>query len=114
MRNIGTVVGFRVLVKPEEIEKVSKGGILLEYGEKEDRLAMAVTTGTVVALGSQAYKSPDVSPDGQPWCKEGDRVMFGKYSGRAITHPDTEERLLVMNDVDILAVLPPKEEKVDA
>jgi co-chaperonin GroES (HSP10) len=102
------VVGYRVLVKPDPLEKKTESGIILEYASMEDRLQMAVTTGTVVALGNQAYKTKEVSPDGKPWCKVGDRIMFGKYAGKFITNPDDDEMYMVMNDVDVLAVLPPK------
>lgn len=103
-------VGFRLLVQPDNIEKKTESGILLEYGAKEEFHKMAVTGGTVLTMGPQAYKSADVSPTGEPWCKVGDRVLFGKYNGTWVRDPDNEERqLVVLNDVDVIAILPPKE-----
>lgn len=105
------VVGYRVLVKPDPLEKKTESGIILEYASMEDRLQMAVTTGTVVALGAQAYSQQEVSPDGKSWCSVGDRILFGKYAGKMIENPDDGERYFVMNDVDVLAVLPKKKEQ---
>lgn len=98
-------VGFRVLIKPDPIEREKKtgGGIILP--ELNERLAMTGQQyGTVVELGPDAYKAYD---DGVPWVAEGDRVVYSKYGGKFITDPEDHsanpQPYVVLNDSDILA-----------
>ena len=44
-------VGWRVLIKPQEVKKVSKGGIILTTETTEAREQMGNTTGVVIAMG---------------------------------------------------------------
>jgi len=46
-------VGWRVLIKPQEIKEVSEGGIILTTEVTKDREQMGNTTGVVVAMGDQ-------------------------------------------------------------
>lgn len=94
--------GHRVLVKPDPIEKVSEGGIIIQY-ENKNRVEEAQVTGTVVEVGPQAWK--DFS-DGTPWAKNGDRVLFAKYGGYAIEIEEEYHR--IMNDEDITAIIEEK------
>ena len=48
-------VGWRVLIKPQEVKEVSKGGIILTTEKSKEREQMANTTGIVVAMGDQCY-----------------------------------------------------------
>lgn len=93
--------GHRVLVKVEEAEKVTKGGIFIP-DNVQDRNTEASTIGEVVAIGPNAWVGFD---DGKPWAKVGDRVAFAQYGGKKITDPETEETFRILNDEDILAVL---------
>ena len=93
-------VGYRLLVKPHEIEKVSAGGIVVIATENEERLEEAGQQfGTVISIGPSAWGDDD------PWCKVGDEVCFAKHAGRFIFDPFTEEKLFVMNDTDVLATI---------
>jgi len=104
--------GYHVIVRPDSIETVSEGGILLLPKEKEERNAQEY--GTVVDIGDIAFKKYEIGPNGEeigePWCKVGDRVQFGRYSGRHTVDPDNPDDLLrVLVDSDIAVVFPQKE-----
>ena len=89
-------LGDRVLVKRVEEESKTKGGIIIPDTAKEKP-----QEGEVVAVGEGKYKD-----DGsrQPLdVKQGDRVLFGKYSGSEIKI-DGEE-LLIMREDEILGIL---------
>jgi co-chaperonin GroES (HSP10) len=47
--------GHRVLVKPDPIEEITEGGIIIQHSNKS-RVEQAQVTGTVVAVGHQAWK----------------------------------------------------------
>lgn len=89
-------LGHRLLVELEEVEEVSKGGILIP--ESRERNATR-TIGTIVAIGPNCWKAFD---DGTPWAAIGDKVIFSKYDGKRIKDPDHPERdYQVLNDDDI-------------
>jgi len=99
------VKGYRVLVKPDELEKVSKGGIIVTVsGTNEERLEKAGQQfGTVVGIGDACWKGEAF---GEPWCRYGDRVLFSRHAGRFVYDPSDEEvSYMIMNDTDILAVV---------
>ncbi|GAB4298831.1 MAG: co-chaperone GroES [Ignavibacteriaceae bacterium] len=86
----------RIIVKPMEPEEKTKGGIILPDTAKEKPMQ-----GTVVAAGPGR-----VSDDGKtikPEVKEGDKVLYGKYSGTEVTI-DGEE-YLIMRESDIFAII---------
>ena len=86
----------RVLVKRVEEESTTKGGIIIPDTAKEKP-----QEGEVVAVGGGAIKD-----DGTVRAldvKEGDRILFGKWSGTEVTI-DGEE-LLIMKESDILGIL---------
>ena len=86
----------RVLVKRVEEESTTKGGIIIPDTAKEKP-----QEGEIVAVGGGAIKD-----DGTVRAldvKEGDRILFGKWSGTEVTI-DGEE-LLIMKESDILGIL---------
>lgn len=93
--------GHRVLVKVEEIEEKTAGGLYIPknvaYKETEANIF-----GTIVALGRNAWKAFD---DGEAWAKVGDRVAIAKYGGFVIQDPATGEKFRLLNDEDITAVI---------
>lgn len=110
-------VGHRVIVKPDSVEVMSESGIVISLGSKREESAQE--TGTVVAVGNQAFKSFCWYTDkegntvwGEPWCKEGDRIAHVKYAGGGNRIKDyvTGEEFIIINDSDIKAVLDPTEE----
>lgn len=83
-------LGDRIIIKPVIEEEVTKSGIVLpDTVEKEKK-----EEGEVIAIG-----------DGEKimklGLKEGDKVIFGKYSGEEITIDDIEHK--VLKDEDVLA-----------
>ncbi|MDP8265038.1 MAG: co-chaperone GroES [Candidatus Aceula lacicola] len=86
----------RIIVKPLEAEEKTKGGIILPDSAKEkpqEGKVIAVGKGKMLDNGSiQAME-----------IKEGDRVLYGKYSGTEIKTKEDED-LLIMREEDVLAV----------
>ena len=85
----------RLVVKRLKEEEKTKGGIIIPDTAKEKPVE-----GQVVAVGNgKALKNGKVLPLD---VKEGDRVLFGKYSGTEVK-VDGEE-LVLLNQDDVLAV----------
>jgi chaperonin GroES len=102
-----TPVGWRVLIKPQEIKKVSKGGIILTTETTEAREQMGNTTGLVVAMGDQCYMDEPA-----PWCKVGDKIIFAKYAGLLYLGKDGNQYRMV-NDKDVTGTLDADVDLVD-
>jgi chaperonin GroES len=92
-------VGWRVLIKPQEVKEVSQGGIILTTEKSKEREQMANTTGIVIAMGDQCY-----ADEPTPWCKVGDKVIFAKYAGLLYLGKDGASYRMV-NDKDITGTL---------
>lgn len=86
----------RVVVRPDESEEVTAGGIVLPDKAKEKQ-----QRGSVVAVGPG--KLLDSGERAVPAVKVGDKVLFGKYAGNEIK-VDGEE-LKIMRESDLLAKL---------
>ncbi len=85
----------RVLVKRVDPESVVKGGIIIPDTAKEkpqEGVVVAVGNGKILENGTRLEMS----------VKEGDRILFGKYSGTEVKI-DGEE-FLIMREEDVLAV----------
>lgn len=101
-----TPTGHRVLIKPDEIEEVSEGGIVLTHTDQAKKLEEAGQVfGTIKAIGFQAWKAFGKDHSGEPWAKVGDRVLFSKYSGFYLEDPADGENYKIVNDEDIVAVI---------
>ena len=86
----------RVIVRREEEERTSAGGIVIPDTATEKPIR-----GKVVAVGNgKVLDSGDVRPLD---VKKGDTVLFGKYSGTEVK-VDGED-LLVMREDDLMAVI---------
>jgi co-chaperonin GroES (HSP10) len=97
------VCGHRVLVKPE-VEKQTASGIIIALDEHKERAASMY--GTVMDVGESAWMDFRTNP----WCYEGDRVIFAKYAGRVVEDPEQPDtKFIILNDEDILAVVSHKE-----
>ena len=86
----------RVLVKRTEELTVTKGGIVIPDSAKEKPIE-----GKVMAAGPGK-----MSEQGQRMAlqvKEGDKILFGKYSGTEIKVEG--EEFLMMREEDILAII---------
>jgi chaperonin GroES len=86
----------RVLVKRIEEVQVTKGGIVIPDTAKEKPIE-----GKVVAVGPG--KMSDAGNRMALQVKDGDRILFGKYSGTEIKVEG--EEYLMMREEDILAVI---------
>ena len=86
----------RVLVKRVDSDTKTKGGLFIPDSAKEKP-----QEGLVLAVG--AGKTLDSGETATMQVKEGDRILFGKYSGTEIKI-DGEERLIIRED-DILGIL---------
>ena len=85
----------RLVVKRTQEEEKTKGGIIIPDTAKEKPLE-----GIVKAVGSgKALKNGKLVPID---VKEGDKILFGKYSGTEVK-VDGEELVLLRED-DVLAV----------
>lgn len=91
----------RVLVQPDEVETVSKGGIVIAVDPKKERVA--VETGKVLAVGDTAFEDYQ-KRDNDFVPKVGDKVYYAKYAGKIVRDTDDTE-YLILNDEDIIAVV---------
>ena len=89
----------RVLVRRNEEEEKSAGGIILTDSAKEKP-----SEGVVIAIGNgKILENGDVR---KLDVKVGDKILFGKYSGTEVK-VDNED-LLVMREDDIVGVITKK------
>ncbi len=85
----------RILVKRIEPDGVGKGGIIIPDTAKEkpqEGVVIAVGNGKILENGTRLEMS----------VKEGDHILFGKYSGSEVKI-DGEE-YLILKEEDVLAV----------
>ena len=87
----------RVIVRREEEEAKTAGGILLPGSAQEKP-----NQGEVVAVGSgRILDNGELRPVD---VKVGDKVVFGKYAGQDTIEVDGEE-LIILSESDIKAVI---------
>ncbi|MBU0683902.1 MAG: co-chaperone GroES [Candidatus Omnitrophota bacterium] len=89
-------LGDRVLVEVLEAQETTKGGIVLPDTAKEKQ-----QEAKVIAVGKGK-----VSDDGKiisPEVKEGDIILFGKYSGTELKVDNKD--LLMLREEDILGIV---------
>ncbi len=98
----------RILIKQDVLEEKDEvfkraraAGIDLSGSDERTREQAAVDTGTVVSIGATAFR--DFGTDSP--IKEGDYIWFAKHAGKTITHPTTKEKLVALNDEDIICIL---------
>ncbi len=85
----------RVVVKPQDAEEKTAGGLYIPDTAKEKP-----QRGTVVAVGPGKVENGthiDMT------VKEGDTVLYGKYAGTEITLGD--EEVMIMRESDILGIV---------
>lgn len=94
--------GYQILVLIPPGEAKTEGGIY-KPDSLLQREATACVYGMVHEMGPLAYKDPVRFPDGKPWCKKGDWVLFTPFAGIRLDVSAQEMRLI--NDDGILAVV---------
>lgn len=90
-------LGTRVVIKALEKEERTKSGILLPDTAKEkpqQGKIMAVGGGKILENGTKVTLE----------CKEGDTVIFSKYSGTEVKI-DGEEFIILDGERDVLAIV---------
>ena len=86
----------RVIVKREEEERKSPGGILIpDTGTEKPIFGKIVAVGNGKILEDGTVRALDV--------KVGDKILFGKYGGTEVK-VDGED-LLVMREEDVMAII---------
>lgn len=86
----------RIVVRADEEEKVSQGGILIAPIAKEKSVL-----GTVLAVGTG--KHMDNGQFREIKVAVGDRVLFGKHAGAPIKL--YEDEVIIMKEEEVLAIL---------
>jgi len=95
-------MGYNVLVKPDEVEKKTKGGIILPE-TKLEKDEFGRMEGMLVAVSPMAFSWSDW-PDGQAKPEVGQRVIFSRYAGSEVTGKDGAKYWL-MKDESIVGVM---------
>jgi len=105
--NIGSLIeqlpepsGWRLLVLPFTPKEKTKGGLIIAQ-ESLDKLRIATNCGYVLKMGPLAYK--DKEKFEEPWCKEGQWVIFARYAGSRLPIEGGEVRIL--NDDEVLGTI---------
>jgi len=86
----------RVVVEPAAAEEKSSGGIILPDTAQEKP-----QQGTVVATGPG--KVSDSGTLVEMSVKDGDKILYGKYSGTEVNVAGTD--YIIMRETDILAIM---------
>lgn len=95
--------GFNVLILPDAVEEVSKGGVYMPV-EKLTKDEFATTEGTLIATTKAAFShiTEEEWDDTKP--KPGDHIVFTKYAGFRKKGKDGKTYLLVKGE-DIHATI---------
>ena len=95
--------GYRLLVKPHEVEKMSEGGIVIPDNQLERH---GQTRGTILAVGSCAWTDHG---DGTAWAEVGDDIIYLRHAGMKIFESSYGEGrfddYVLINDSDVVAVI---------
>jgi chaperonin GroES len=87
-------LGNRLVVEPIEEEEITAGGIVLpETAKEKPQKGIVLAVGPGERNDEGEYMPLEV--------KEGDRVLFAKYSGTEVKYDG--KKLLIMRESDILA-----------
>ena len=89
-------LGDRIVVKQLEAQEKTKSGIIVPDTAKEKpQEAKVVAVGPGKLLEDGGVKSLEV--------KNGDRILYGKYSGSEVTIDGTD--YLILKEEDVLAIV---------
>lgn len=95
-------IEYNILVAPKEIERKTKGGLLLAETtiEKEE---FGRTEGLIVDVSPMAFTFADWPADA-PKPRIGDRVMFSKYQAQSVKGRDGKDYWII-KDKSLMAVI---------
>lgn len=92
-------IGFSVIVKPDEVDEYSDGGIYTGTSAKEEAV---VVEGVLLAKAEGAWSD---KPEGS-YPQVGDRVFYAKYAGtEVVINAETGEKARLMVDEEIKAIV---------
>lgn len=91
----------RLLLRPVEVPEITPGGIVLPESARTKSDRRSSGQGIVLAKGPGRLINGDYVPTA---CNVGDTVSFGEFAGSDIVVDG--EKLLVMNWVEVLCILP--------
>jgi co-chaperonin GroES (HSP10) len=101
------IVLHRILIKQDKLEDASPDykrmkelGLVLAESDDKKRAQAGVDTGTVVQVGSTAFK--DFGTDSP--ISVGDKIAYARFSGKFITDPATKEEFVALNDEDVICI----------
>ena len=95
--------GWRVLVMPYQGAVKTQGGLHIP-DEIRAREAVATVVAYVLKIGPLAYKDPNKFGKGSDaWCKEGQWVCIGRYSGSRFKIDGGE--VSIINDDEVIATI---------
>ena len=97
--------GYYVLVKMDEVEEKSEGGIILATASGLKREQGGQCIGTVVAFGPAAYKGFEGCTSPDDWgVKIGDKFETNRYAGKPVMREGYENYRLI-TDAEIIATI---------
>lgn len=98
----------RILVQQEDLSNVDpmfaaakRMGFEIAFAE-QNREQAAVDRGVVLEVGPTAFKDFGLS---EAPIKKGDTVVYARYAGKTVEDPTTKQKLVALNDEDIVAVI---------
>lgn len=100
--------GFSVLIRVEDEEEETEGGIIIQAADEADK--RGACRGIVVELGPLAGRDPGDKPEN--WgAVIGNIVYFDRYQGAYFAVAGTPKRYIVIQEKDIQLYVDPKESK---
>ena len=90
-----TPLSDRVVVKASEDAEQMRGGLYIPDTAKEKP-----QQGEIISVGPGKYEDGKLVPMS---VKQGDKVLYGKYSGTEVTIDG--EQLLILRESDVLAII---------
>lgn len=101
-------VTFRIVIKPFSIEEKDETYAIaqrlkldMSHEKKIQREQAAVDEGVVVSFGPTAFQ--EFGCDNP--LKVGDSIIYARHSGKEVVDPATKEKLVIINDSDVVAIL---------
>lgn len=92
------VLGARIVVKVDPTDNKTVGGIILPGAEDEPvNTGVAMTTGEGARLDDGTHFPMEVAV--------GDKLLFTPLAGAPVTLPDDDQKYLVINEGDVLAIM---------
>lgn len=90
--------GKTLLIRPEEVEAISSGGIIIPV-QSQEKEEMAQMYATLIEVGSEAWND-----ESQPRAQVGERVIFAKYAGSLFRGNDGV-RYRLIRDKELVATI---------